>query len=392
MGISAQAESSVGSAPAASQPPTSASRLHAAVSPAPTSQSWDPKKTWVFMVGVLKWKKKDLESFDKTNRQDAALHDFFLKAGVPADHIVYLADKQGTLQAIEDQLPDLLARTRPGDFLFAYYCGHGWVENGEAYFGNYDATDDPNRCWSMKSFIDELAKDFHGSTALITADCCQSGSIGEELLQIHPPFKCATLTSAVSAEGSTGNWTFTSALLDTFQGHRYADYNNDGFVTYAELSRYVNAEMQELENQHCSAAHTKDFDHNFCISAVRFKSEPMPVRVEAHYEGEWYPAKLLEKNGKQAKIHWMTIGWDSADSDEWIDLARVRPVANKTKPGQPTSSSQSFEVGAKVQISTEDGLYPGFVRQYRNGSYLVHYDDYDDSDDEWVEQSQLSRK
>ena len=52
--------------------------------PAPCSAEepgWNPKRTWVFAVGVLKWKdKQSYSSFTSKNRRDAELVSFFSKA------------------------------------------------------------------------------------------------------------------------------------------------------------------------------------------------------------------------------------------------------------------------------------------------------------------------
>ena len=63
---------------------------------------WQPAKTWLFAVGALSWKHKEaFGSFPVKNRRDAALVDFFKKAGVPETQIVYLQDKQATQQRID---------------------------------------------------------------------------------------------------------------------------------------------------------------------------------------------------------------------------------------------------------------------------------------------------
>ncbi len=55
---------------------------------------WQPEKTWVFVVGALNWKHRDMfGSFPVRNRRDAALVDFFKQRGVPETQIVYLQDK-----------------------------------------------------------------------------------------------------------------------------------------------------------------------------------------------------------------------------------------------------------------------------------------------------------
>jgi hypothetical protein len=64
---------------------------------APNQGEWNPKKTWVFFVGVLEWKdKKTFASFPQKNRRDAVLLDVLRARGVPENQILYLKDKAAT--------------------------------------------------------------------------------------------------------------------------------------------------------------------------------------------------------------------------------------------------------------------------------------------------------
>src|SRR5215212_3265 len=59
--------------------------------------SWQPARTWVFVVGTLEWQDKEtFESFPKENRRDRELVRFFREQGVPAEQIVYLQDRAAT--------------------------------------------------------------------------------------------------------------------------------------------------------------------------------------------------------------------------------------------------------------------------------------------------------
>jgi hypothetical protein len=344
----------------------------------------DPKHTWVFIVGVLKWQRTaGLKSFSEKDRRDLQLKQWFLEKGVPADHVVYLSDSDATLSRINEDLENMMEKTQPGDTLFSYYCGHGWVTNGKAYYGNYDAGNDPSSCLSVRKFVDTVATEFKGATAFFTADCCHSGAIGEELARAKPPFNYATVTSAVSAISSTGNWTFTQALLDCLSGHRYADTNSDGEITYEEFAKYVNAEMSSLERQKASANTSPDFAKDTVIGAVEFEDEAMPERAEVLWQEKWYPAKVLEKKDGQSKIRWVSIGWDTSASDEWVADSRVRkpPPADSE---MPAASSKKWNIGDKVQVKWHEKWYPGVIKKYNDGQYYIHYTGYEDAYDEWV--------
>src|SRR5436305_14214101 len=87
---------------------------------------WDPAHTWVFAVGVLHWKHSEMfGSFPVKERRDAELVDFFRQHGVPADHIVYLQDKQATQPRIDAAFAEQLKKIGRDDLIIVYYAGHG---------------------------------------------------------------------------------------------------------------------------------------------------------------------------------------------------------------------------------------------------------------------------
>lgn len=352
--------------------------------------SWDPAHTWVFMVGILQWPKKaGLDSFDTSNRKDLILQNTLLKLGVPGDHIVFLSDKNATLKTINEQLTQLLAKAQSGDFLLTYYCGHGWTSDGQAFFANYDADDNESHCWSVNSFVRKLAKEFHGSTVLLTADCCHSGALGEEMKRLKTPFNYATCSSSTSAISSTDNWTFSEGIIDCLQGHRYADYDKNGSISFSELATFLQSEMQSIEKQDAAASRSPNFDPDFVIAKVRFPNEPIPELVEVLWrDGGWYPAKVVEKAQAKCKVRWLSIGWDAPDSDEWVEAKNIRPLRKETVK-LPKATAQKWRVGTKVKAEWEGQFYPAQILKYRNGSYLVHYDDYESSDDEWVDEERI---
>lgn len=69
---------------------------------------WNPETNWVFEVGLLEW--EDAETFSPfpdavEGRFDAQLADFFRESGVPDEQIIYLQDKEATLETIRESLP-----------------------------------------------------------------------------------------------------------------------------------------------------------------------------------------------------------------------------------------------------------------------------------------------
>ncbi len=77
------------------------------------TRDWQPRRTWVFVVGTLQWKHRDMfDSFPKENRRDAQLVEFFKHQGVPAEQMVYLQDAQATTRQVKTAFPAFLAKAQ----------------------------------------------------------------------------------------------------------------------------------------------------------------------------------------------------------------------------------------------------------------------------------------
>ncbi len=241
-------------------------------SPAPARAQelgWQPQKTWVFVVGVLHWKHRDMfGSFPVKNRRDAALVDFFKQSGVPETQIVYLQDKQATQKQIDRAFAAQLKKLRPDDLLIVYYCGHGSKsEDGEdVYLASYDAGDDGVSGWSVNSIPGQIKSESKCARVLWFLDCCYSGQAALALTKQkgRPAYACVTSSSA--SESSTEHWTFSDALLDSLRGVAYVDLNHDGSVTLAEFAAHINADMNLAEEQLATFATTEGFEAEMILA------------------------------------------------------------------------------------------------------------------------------
>ena len=70
------------------------------------------------------------------------------------------------------------------------------------------------------------------------ADCCFSGGVCAAATQLERDgeldFALACLCSADECSASTGNWTFTEAVLEVLRGRAHTDTDDDGVVSLAD--------------------------------------------------------------------------------------------------------------------------------------------------------------
>lgn len=287
-------------------------------------RDWKPQRTWVFVVGLLKWQNGDVfNSFPQTNRRDAQLVDYFRQQGVPETQIVFLKDTQATSRRVRESFPEFLSRSQPGDLLFFYYTGHGYKsdDEGTTYFATYDAGKNVEG-WATDSIVREVEKHFRGSRALLTADTCYSGSLTAQAQRLGRRISYASLTSSSANQLSTENWTFTEMLLAGLRGKPFADANGDGEITLSELAQDIKEDMAFAENQRATFATTGNFPANLMLAPAAQKLDPMiSRRVEVRSEGDWHKARIIDARGRSYQVHF--YGYENSH-DEWVNLRQLR--------------------------------------------------------------------
>jgi Caspase domain/RNA binding activity-knot of a chromodomain len=341
--------------------------------------SWQPEKTWAFVVGLLAWKNSDIyESFPVKNRRDAALVDFFKKNGVPDSQVVYLQDKQATQRQIDEAFTTQLKKLRPDDLLIVYYAGHGSKsEDGDdVYLASHDAGDEGVDGWSANS-IPAKIKESKCGRVLWFLDCCYSGQAALAITKQTggPAYACAA--SSAASEISTEHWTFTEALLDALRGASYVDLNHNGAVTLAEFAAHVEADMNAAEEQHSTFASTKGFEPEFILAKAKPAAHPrIGERAKARdSNGDWYACRIVAARDGKLKIHF--IGYED-DEDIWVAPEDLKPI-----------SPVRYATGTKVEVFWKKQWYPATVLQAKDGAHLIHYTDYDSDWDEWVPSTRI---
>lgn len=333
--------------------------------------AWQPEKTWVFAVGILKFEGAALHGWPEEGRVDAVMLDALRQRGVPGDQIVFLKNEQATAAQLRERFAAFLKRPGPGDTLIFYYAGHGGRDYTTPARPVHLVPFDSKTKWPTAAVLDAIETEFKGAQVLLTADCCHSGGLAEEAARHSGRISYGTLTSARASATSTGNWTFTQCLADLFRGQPRLDLDHNGAITFAEAAQYSDLKMAFRENQRSTHAVTGNFLRELVFARTK---EAAPERVgeicEGRWEGKWYKAEIIAARDGKYQVTWPD--WDKS-YDSWLNPQDMRPFEQKTLPN-----------GAIVEIEWRNKWYPGEVVRSELGLLLVHYDGYTTADDEWV--------
>ncbi|MGQ0762397.1 MAG: caspase family protein [Acidobacteriota bacterium] len=295
-------------------------------------RDWEPKRTWVFIVGILKWKDSEtFKSFPQLNRRDAQLAEFFRGAGVPANQLVFLRDEQATIRRVRTEFSEMLSQTREGDFLFVYFTGHGYKseDERETLFATYDASERVPG-WSTRSIVRDINWGFRGSRVLLTADCCYSGALAQDARGLKSGISYACVTSATADKESTENWTFTEMLLASLRGTSYADLNSDRQVSLGELVENARRDMKFAEEQESSFA-SRGFPTDMVLAqANESANAAIGRRVVVRSEGDLYKGRIIGVRGSRYLVRY--FGYDES-YNEWVSQRQIRGHTRREETG-----------------------------------------------------------
>jgi hypothetical protein len=291
------------------------------------SSVWEPKRTWAFIVGLLEWKHSDIyDSFPKEERRDAQLVKLLVERGVPNGQIVYLQDRKATTAAITSGIAEHLAAAPAGSTVIVYYCGHGWKADAVA---------------------------------------------------AHPRrVAYASLASSLASELSTGNWTFTEAILAALRGDDYTDDDGSATITLAELAVHIQAEMAFAEEQVATFATSRGFDPQLVLAAARPRHDPqIGQQVAVQAEGTWWRAQITDVRGGKLKVRY--YGYTS-EHDDWVKPEQIR-----------TSGRPRYPIGSTVEVKWKNRWHLATVLDERAGVHCVAYEGYGPDSNEWVSSTRI---
>ncbi|HIK11986.1 MAG TPA: hypothetical protein IGS52_17280 [Oscillatoriaceae cyanobacterium M33_DOE_052] len=174
------------------------------------------------------------------------------------------------------------------------------------------------------------------------------------------------------------NLDFVAAFLDQTTNY----YEHTGIQTVARrviLDAYdaVKAEMQQegVTSSSSSSASGTSETGSYAVGQT--------VEVWDGEDEDWYQATIQKVKAKEYYVHY--VGYGSSD-DEWVDEDDVR------SRDLATTDDNGYAVGQKVKVwdDDEEEWYSAIIKEIRRNQYYIHYIGYDESDDEWVDNDDIS--
>lgn len=326
-----------------------------------------PKRTRVLMVSLTKWPSGSPLRTLLAPRLDDELAAGWRDWGV--GRLTFLRDEQACRTAILEELQALTEAAAGDETLVVYLQGHGRRDMLYAYDGVLAYRD-----------LDRALGNWEGARLILVGDCCGSGSLetwAEGFERSRPSCRVAVLSSTPPASLSTGNWTFTEALIRVLRGDALCDGNQDGRITLEEAGRFVHEQMKFKEDQLSRLYRSRNFsgDLVFRESGPR----PRPLRgalqigdiLEARdSRGNWYPAEILEATGDLYLV--AIAGWEQ-QWQEWLPSTRLRPLRK-----------ERLLVGERYEVRWMEGWRPAVITEsLEDYFYFAHFEGAG-AEDEWI--------
>lgn len=337
---------------------------------------FDPRDTVSVVAGVLEWKDARFSSYPKERRKDEELHRALGRLGVRERTL--LLDARATRGAILDAVRRAVAQAGPRTTLLFYYAGHGVRRaDGAIAFASHEMDPWRNETGVGVSdltalFVDGGKRLFPGRRVVLLADCCHSGGLAEAARALAAAgIEAVALTSADASNVSTGNWTFTQAVLDALRGRPFCDRDGDGAVTLAELAEEAREGMKHREGQRYGYAnHGVPAAAVVAAAAAKAAAAPQPRWALAPRGKGESVARVLELKDGKARVAFYDY---AEEADAWVERTALKPQSFDTHP-----------VGARLSVEWDGQLYAAEVLKVEDGFHYVTYPGWGREWDEWV--------
>ncbi len=245
---------------------------------------------YALVVGVSEYAlpAEKIERLRYAHRDAQRFADFLTSpagGNVSQNHIKILTNTEATRANIFKSLNQVLGQALENDVVYLYLAMHAKPDNSgqTLFFLTYDSDPDEPYGTAISQYELQgiLQNAIHSKKVVWIADACHSGTIGtqeigqrasrydltnrllNEMAKARPGIAMLLATSASQTSKEGDKWNggvFTHYLIQGMKGA--ADEDRNGFVTLAELSRYVKRAVAEATNGQQTPVFGGDLDRS----------------------------------------------------------------------------------------------------------------------------------
>lgn len=378
------------------------------------------KNTNIIIAGALDYSScSEVDSFDQNKRKDYELFEILNSKFQNTKYSEFIKETEVTKKNVLNKINEALNLQENKDLFIFYFTGHGILSD----------TGEPGLLMSDSSIITKtelkniLKKNNRNQKIILFGDFCYSGLLAAIAKELNADGLDINAITSASSNLSTGNWSYTQTLIDSFSGRAIVDKDKNGFITFFDMaqevqnvmfnrerqksdhfilpdlkkSKIANSKIKILKNTpnisyggwYCSndgITRVTDIKDNlfevefYNYNQYKFdylrENDLSPIQVAKFETGDLISVSW-EENTHKAKIEEVDrifykisyLGW-GIEWNEWITKHRI--VGNE-----------------KVEIYSDNFWYSGEILQNKNDQFFIRYHGYDTCFDEWVDKSRI---
>lgn len=266
--------------------------------PDPTAPPPEVRQRWAVVIGISDYAYggKHFPDLKYADRDAKAFFEFLrspLSGGFSEDHIMYLTNKQATVENVRHALFEFLAQAGKDDLVVIFFSGHGMPQPRTENFFMLCYDTRPGRLastafpmWDIDTALRRFVK---AKRVVVLADACHAGVISSDAgakgkrpnpvhqylhqLALAEPGRLVFTASEArelsfeSEKYGGGHGVFTHFLLKGLKGD--ADEDKNGLVTAGEIVEYVRARVIKATNGKQHPNPSGQFDRKLPLAVVK---------------------------------------------------------------------------------------------------------------------------
>ena len=332
------------------------------------------KNTNIVLSGVLDYSSCDnITSFESDKRKDYELYKTLISKFINTKYTVFLKESDVNKKNVLQKIYAALNNQESKDLFIFYFTGHGILSNNG----------EPGLLMSDSNIITKtelkniLQQNNKNQKMILFGDFCYSGLLADIARELNLEGLDINAITSASSNLSTGNWSYTQTLIDSFEGRSIIDKDNKGFINFIDIAKEVQNVMFNRERQKSDYYLLTDLE-NSKISNAKIKIMNNTSNIK--YDG-WYSSKEGITRVTDFKDDLLEVEYYNYNEYkfEFVKESKLSPI-----------QIAEFETGSHINVDCEEGTYKAIIEEVDRIFYKVSYEDWGPEWNEWITKHRIN--